>query len=97
MGKVLHIIGIVAGYAACVIMIIVGAINRPPPGVDGWEFILFGVAAGICATIAVLDGAQVFPKIGLWKVGAKFSGLSDLATILIVLILGAAVVVVSVA
>jgi hypothetical protein len=96
MGKVLHIIGIVAGYAACVIMIIVGAINRTP-GVDGWKFILFGVAAGICATIAVLDGAQAFPKIGLWKVGAKFSGLSDLATILIVLILGAAIVVVSVA
>jgi hypothetical protein len=96
MGKVLHIAGIVAGYAACVITIIVGIINKTP-GIAGWKFILMGVAAGICATIAVLDGAQAFPTLGMWKVGAKFSGLSDLATILIVLILVAAVVVVQVA
>lgn len=86
MGKVLHIAGIVAGYLACVILIIVGIVNAVP-NVPGWKFILFGVAGGICATVAIIDGARAFPQLGMWKVGAKFSGLSDLAFIIIFVIL----------
>ncbi|MFT6388736.1 MAG: hypothetical protein ACJAUP_002119 [Cellvibrionaceae bacterium] len=82
MTKIIHIAGIVAGYLACVIMIVVGAINQTPD-VAGWKFIMLGIALSICATIALLDGARAFPTIGMWKVGAKFKGLSDLAFIII--------------
>ncbi len=87
MQKALHIGGIVLGYLACVMMIVVGAINSTP-GVPGWKFVMFGIACAICATVALLEGAKAFPTLGLWKVGGKFKGLSDLATIVIVLILG---------
>ena len=86
MARALHIGGIVAGYIACVLAIVVGIINQTA-GVAGWKFIVFGVAAAVCATVAVIDGARAFPQLGMWKVGGKFRGLSDLAVIIIFVIL----------
>ena len=86
MGKIIHIAGIVGGYAACVALIVVGAINQTP-GVAGWKFIMMGVVCAVCATVAIIDGARAFPKIGMWKVGGKFEGLTDTGFIIIFLLL----------
>ncbi|WP_347329653.1 hypothetical protein [Marinimicrobium locisalis] len=82
MSKTLHILGIVVGYLICLATIIIGAMNLVPD-VAGWKFVLFGIAAAIGATIAVIDGAQAMPSIGWFKAKAKFEGLSDLGTLLI--------------
>ena len=48
--------------------------------------------AGLAGTIvAILDGARAFPQAGLWRVGAKFEGLGDLAVLTIFLIVGAGI------
>jgi hypothetical protein len=92
--KIIHITGIVCGFAASAITIGVGAYwastseaDPMPPG----QLITFGIAALISTIIAVMDGARAFPKLGIWKVGGKFEGLTDLATLLIFLIMAAGI------
>jgi len=93
MAKAIHIGGIVCGYIACIIAIVVGAINQTP-GIDGWKFILMGIVCAACATVAIVDGARALPQIGMWKVGAKFEGLSDVAFLVIFGLLAVAAIIV---
>jgi hypothetical protein len=87
MEKLLHIGGAVLGFVAAVVLIVVGATNSGGT-VPGWKFVLLGVAFAIGGVIALIDGARAFPQLGIWKVGAKFSGLSDLATLVILGVVG---------
>lgn len=82
MAKVIHVSGIVVGYAIAIAAIIVGTLGAVS-GVPGWKFVVFGIALALCATIAIVDGAQAMPSIGWFKAKSKFQGLSDLGFILI--------------
>ena len=85
--KLLHILGVICAYAAGVILILAGILewSTQPPG----QLITWGIAFILASTVAVIDGAGAMPSVGMWKVGAKFEGLSDLGVILIIVILGA--------
>jgi hypothetical protein len=92
--KIVHIAGIIGGFAASLIAIVVGllwatskAADPMPPG----QVLCFGVAALASTSIAVADGARATPQLGIWKVGGKFQGLGDLATLLILVIMGAGI------
>jgi hypothetical protein len=89
--KVLHIVGVICAYAAGVGLIVAGALNLGARGAQPAGVLLtWGVAFVLGATVAVIDGARAMPQIGIWKVGAKFSGLSDLGVIILIVIVGAA-------
>jgi hypothetical protein len=95
MAKVIHIAGVVCGFAAGIILIIAGGLFAIDPkqrnAVASGKLICFGVAALAGAIVATLDGARAFPQLGIWKIGAKFEGLGDVATGAIFLIVGAGV------
>lgn len=91
MAKAIHIAGLVFGFAAGVILVIAGIVNAASHNAGAGKLIVFGIAGLAGAIIATADGARAFPQLGIWKIGAKFQGLGDLAVIVIVLILAAAV------
>jgi hypothetical protein len=89
--RVLHILGVICAYLAGIGLIVAGALNLgarggQPAGV----LITWGVAFVLGASVALLDGARAMPQLGIWRVGARFSGLSDLAVIILIVIVGAA-------
>lgn len=89
--RILHIVAVICAYLAGVGLIVAGALNLgarggQPAGV----LITWGIAFVLGATVAVIDGARAIPQLGMWRVGAKFSGLSDLAVIILIVIVGAA-------
>lgn len=89
--KVLHILGVIGAYLAGVGLIVAGALSRSAPGGQPPGLLItWGVAFVLGATVAVIDGARAMPQLGVWRVGAKFSGLSDLAVIILIVIVGAA-------
>ena len=97
MAKAINIAGIVAGFLAGSILVVAGIVEAAGHGphtvhsaVPG-KLIVFGIAALLAAVVATIDGARVMPTIGMWSVGAKYEGLSDLAVILIVIIIAAGV------
>jgi hypothetical protein len=91
LAKVLHIAGVVCAYLAGAALIVAGALNLGAPGGQpGGQLITWGGAFVIGATVAVIDGARAMPQLGIWKVGTKFSGLSDLAVIILIAVVGAA-------
>ena len=85
--KLLHIAGVVCAYAAGVILILAAIFGRgnQPAG----QLVTWGITIILSSTVAVIDGARAMPSIGMWRIGAKFEGLSDLGVILIIVILGA--------
>jgi hypothetical protein len=88
--RIIHILGVICGFAAAVIMIIYGffmLVSKGAPAIAPGKLISIGLAALAATIIATIDGARAFPQLGLWKVGAKFTGLGDLAAGLIFLIL----------
>lgn len=84
-----HILGIICGYLAGAILVGAGAMGTPTNG----SLITWGVAVLVGATVAVIDGARAFPQIGMWKIGAKFSGLSDVGVIIITAVMIVALVI----
>lgn len=84
--KLLHIAGVICAYVAGVILIIAGILEwgTQAPG----QLITLGITVILSSTVAVIDGARAMPSIGMWKIGAKFEGLSDLGVIIIIVILG---------
>lgn len=84
--KLLHIAGVICAYVAGVILIIAGILEwgTQAPG----QLITWGITVILSSTVAVIDGARAMPSIGMWKIGAKFEGLSDLGVIIIIVILG---------
>jgi len=94
MAKVIHIAGVVCGFAAGIILVIAGIVTAIDPKADAvapGKLVCFGVVGLAGAIIATLDGARAFPHVGIWKIGAKFTGLGDMATGAIFLIVGAGV------
>ena len=92
--RVVHIVGVICGFAASIGLIVVGIATAADPKADAvapGKYIVFGIAALASTIIATVDGARAFPQGGLWKIGAKFSGLGDLATLTILLIMAAGV------
>lgn len=86
--KIAHIAGIVAAYLAAAVFLIAGILDLGAGGgVAQGRLITWGITAALASTVAVLEGAKALPSVGMWKVGAKFSGLSDLAFIIITAIL----------
>jgi len=86
---VFHILGVVCGFVAALAGIIYGIVTAVDPRADAvapGKYIVFGVALLIGAVIATLDGARAMPQIGLWRIGAKWEGLGDLAVILIAVV-----------
>ena len=86
-----HILGVVCGFVAALAGIIYGIVTAVDPRADAvapGKYIVFGVALLIGAVIATLDGARAMPQIGLWRIGAKWEGLGDLAVILIAVVVG---------
>ncbi len=88
--KLLHIGGIVCAYLAGGLLVLAGILDwgakgGQPPG----QLITLGIMAILASTVAVIDGARAMPSLGIWRVGAKFEGLSDLAVIIIIVILAA--------
>ena len=85
--KLLHIAGVICAYAAGVILILAAILGwgNQPAG----QLVTWGITVILSSTVAVIDGAGAMPSIGMWKIGAKFEGLSDLGVILIIVILGA--------
>lgn len=84
-----HILGVVCGFVAALAGIIYGIVTAVDPRADAvapGKYIVFGVALLIGAVIATLDGARAMPQIGLWRIGAKWEGLGDLAVILIAVV-----------
>ena len=91
MAKFIHIAGVVCGFIAAAIMIIMGivyATQHTAPPVAGGKLISIGLACLGGAIIATIDGAQAFPQFGLWRIGAKWEGLGDCAVLCITLLLG---------
>lgn len=81
--QIVHIAGVVGAYAAAVALIVGGFITDAGPN---GQLITLGITAGAASTIAVIDGATAKPDVKIFgskKVGAKFSGLSQLGFILI--------------
>ncbi len=92
--KIVHIAGVVCGFIASVIILAVGIMWAKSSDADpmpAGRMISWGIAALACTIIATIDGARAFPKLGIWKVGAKFEGLGDLATFLIFIIMAAGI------
>ena len=95
MAKVIHILGLICGFAAGTGLVIAGIVtatghgpHTPHSTVPG-KLIVFGLAALASTVIATVDGARAIPQIGIWNIGAKFEGLSDLGVIVIALIMAA--------
>jgi len=91
MAKAIHIIGVVCGFLAGIGLIIAGivtAADRAADAVAPGKLICWGVAGLAGAIIATVDGARAMPQLGIWKIGAKFEGVGDLATLLIIAVLG---------
>lgn len=94
--KTIHIVGIVCGLAAALILIIAGTVtaaDRAADQVAPGKLISFGIAGLAGTIIAIVDGARAFPQAGIWRIGAKFEGLGDMAVLTIALILGAGIAV----
>jgi TRAP-type C4-dicarboxylate transport system permease small subunit len=92
--KIVHIVGVVCGFAASIILIVAGVVTAADPKADAvapGKLISFGIAALAATIIATIDGARAFPQAGIWRIGAKFEGLGDLATLAILLIMGAGI------
>src|SRR4051812_5009477 len=92
--KVVHIVGVVCGFAASIILVVAGVVTAADPKADAvapGKLISFGLAALAATIVATIDGARAFPQAGIWKIGAKFEGLGDLATLTILLLMGAGI------
>jgi hypothetical protein len=92
--RLIHILGVACAFAAGAILIVAGVIAAADSSADAiapGKLITFGLAGLVGAIIATLDGARAFPQLGLWKIGAKFEGLGDLAVLSIMLVFGAAI------
>ncbi|MBV8878578.1 MAG: hypothetical protein JO332_01315 [Planctomycetaceae bacterium] len=91
MPKILHIAGVVCGFVAAAIMIVVGivyATQHAAPPVAGGKLISFGLGCLGGCIFATIDGARALPQLGLWRIGAKWEGLGDLAVLLITVSVG---------
>jgi hypothetical protein len=89
--KVIHILGVICGFAAGAILLVAGIVQAISGNPVGGKLIVWGIAGLAGASIATADGARAFPQLGIWKIGAKFEGLGDLATLVIFLIMAGAV------
>ena len=91
MAKFFHIAGVVCGFIAAGIMIAVGiayAVQRAAPPVPGGKLISIGLGCLGGCIIATIDGARAMPQLGMWRIGAKWEGLGDLAVLLILVSVG---------
>ena len=81
----LHIVGVIFAYAAGVVFILAAIFSwsSQPAG----QLITWGITVILTATVALVDGARAMPSIGMWRIGAKFEGLNDLALVIIIVIL----------
>jgi hypothetical protein len=92
--KLIHIVGVICGFAASIILIVAGAVTAADSKADAiapGKLIAFGIAALAATIVATIDGARAFPQAGIWKIGAKFEGLGDLATLTILILMGAGI------
>src|SRR5262245_14444211 len=87
--KAIHIGGIVTGFAAAVLMVIIGIVVKKP-GIS-----ILGGACGASAVVALIAGATASPRVTISPpgVGAKYSEIPDWAFVVIALLLAAAVAV----
>ena len=91
MAKVFHILGVVFGFLAAIAGLVYGIVTAVDPRADAvapGKYIVMGAALLVGAVIATLDGARAFPQLGLWRIGAKWEGLGDLAVLLIAAVVG---------
>lgn len=91
MARFFHIAGVVCGFIAAAIMIVVGivyATQRGAPPVPGGKLISMGLGCLGGCIIATIDGARAMPQLGLWRIGAKWEGLGDLSVLLILVVVG---------
>lgn len=91
MAKASHILGVVLGFLAAIAGIVYGIATAADPKADATapgKFIVMGIALLIGAVVATIDGARAFPQIGIWRIGGKWEGLSDLAVLIIVGVVG---------
>jgi multisubunit Na+/H+ antiporter MnhB subunit len=87
--KAVHIAGIVAGFAAAILMVIIGIVVKKP-GIS-----ILGGACGAGAIVAIIAGATASPTVSIDPpgVGAKYSQIPDWAFVVIALLLAAAIAV----
>lgn len=91
MAKAIHITGVVFGFLAAAAGIVFGIVTAVDPAADAvapGKYIVMGIALLAGAVIATVDGARAFPQLGIWRIGAKWEGLSDLAVLLIAGVVG---------